>query len=453
MESLISDREGLRYLNPKPHPEMIQIFTERISRMDIFLGYLNHPEKSYPAIHVTGTSGKGSVSTMAASLLKEAGFRTGLHTSPYLQIPNEKLIIDSKMISPSIFSRYLNNLRQKYLEYIGKNPENIPRYGEVWTALTHLIFAKEKIDWGVIEVGMGGRFDLTNILGTQVAVINNVDFDHLEQLGPTLEDIAWHKAGVIKPGKPAVTAVIQPKLLSIIQQEAEKQQAPLYVLSQDFMVENIHPSGRGIVADIITPFSKIRDLYINLSGEFQAFNAVAAIMAVQLAAQNHNFGISEAQIRKGLADTFVPGRFEIMQEKPLAVIDGAHNPAKMKSLAGLIASQYADREITLVIGMLRNKDVTSSLEEILPLVNRVIATEPKVIGKPPLKAEEMKAQIQSIRCDIKIEVIKDVHQAIELALSHSRPEEIVLVTGSIYMLGQARAYWHRSEDILRELEL
>ena len=453
MESLILDPEGLRYLTQKTPLKVRQEHEARIERTRSFLHHLGNPQEHYRAIHVTGTSGKGSVATMTANLLGEVNPSVGLHVSPYVQVPNEKLIVDGRMLTPTEYIEQVDAFRSFYDAYQAK-PEDRPKYAEIWTCLTHLVFANKKVDWGVIEAGMGGRFDASNIINSSVSVITNVDFDHVPELGPSLTDIAWHKAGIIKPGRPVVTGVTQPELLNIVEQEAIANSSRVYIIGRDFGARGVKVLDEGTVASLFTPFGEYREVAIGLKGNFQAENAAVALIAAQLVLDSEGKHLHQDQIRHALKSVNMPGRFETMQQIPLTVIDGAHNPAKIASLATLLRESFADRKITLIIGMLKNKDVQQSLSALVPNVHKIIATEPHVIGKPSMNAEEMAEIVKNVNSKIEVMTYPDVNEAIEagLLLNKNNKKGMIVITGSIYMLGEAREYWYPREQLLYKLE-
>ncbi|MEA2575488.1 MAG: dihydrofolate synthase / folylpolyglutamate synthase [Chloroflexia bacterium] len=450
--SLITDPKGERYLIPQTQDEIRRAQGAGLARAIRFLDYLGNPQQAYHTVHVAGTGGKGSVATMIAAILQASGISTGLHTSPYLQVPNEKLVADGKLISPSGLVELVDQFKPLYESYSELFPNDKPRYGEAWVALTHLFFQRTGVQWVVLETGMGGRFDPTNAGDYDLAVITNVDFDHVPQLGTTLPEIAWHKAGIIKTGKPTVTGESKPEALEVIEREAASQHSDLYRLGRDYYVENTRHQEPGVVASIRTPFGSVNDMYVSLVGEYQATNAGTAVMSTLLLRERHGLVITEQAIREAMHHLKIAGRMEIMQTAPLVVIDGAHNPQKMRAAASALRHDYAGMEKTLVIGMLQTKDALASLAEIVPGVDRVIATEARVLGKPTFAASEIAELARRVRPDVSVNVEPDVQLAIKRAIEVTGPGGMVFVTGSIYMLGKARELWYPQEELLRRLE-
>ncbi|MDQ5822928.1 MAG: Mur ligase family protein [Chloroflexota bacterium] len=454
LESLITDPRGERYLIPQTQDEIRRSQEAGLARTSRFLNYLGNPQQAYHTVHVAGTGGKGSVATMIAAILHASGVSTGLHTSPYLQVPNEKLVANRKMISPSGLVELIEHFRALYDSYAARCPDDKPKYGEAWVALTHLFFRRVGVEWVALETGMGGRFDPTNAGDYDLAVITNVDFDHVPQLGTTLPEIAWHKAGIIKPGKPTITGETRPEAQEVIEREAALQHSELYRPGRDYHVENLRPQERGTVADIRTPFGSVDDLFVSLLGEYQATNAGTAIMSVFLLRDRHGLAITEKAIREAVGGLKIAGRMEVMQDTPLVVIDGAHNPQKMRAAASALRHDYAGMEKTLVIGMLQTKDALASLTEIVPVADRVIATEARVIGKPTFAAGEIADLARKVQPGVSVAIEPDVQLAIKRAIADAGtgPNKMVFVTGSIYMLGKARELWHPQDELLRRLE-
>lgn len=450
--SLITDPNGKRYLKEKSETTRKKEYKEQIRRTTALLKFFGNPQEKYRSIHVAGTGGKGSVTTMIGAVLSRAGFKVGVHTSPYLQVPNEKLLINGIMISPSTFTNLITEFRKGFQTFVAAHPDMVPNYGEAWVTLTHLYFAKEKVDWGIIETGMGGRFDPTNVLTPEISVITNIELDHVPQLGTTLEDIAFHKAGIIKEGKPIITSERKPGPLSVIQQEATKKHARLFLSEKDFDVHVISVSQKGSIVDINTPFGNYHNIPISLTGTFQPENAATAVMAITALGQKHNISITNDIITAALSSLKHPGRMETVQEHPTVILDGAHNPQKMRALAQLMKEIFGTKPFTLIVGMLSTKDAAHSLAPILKNTKRVIATTPHVLGKPSITPEQMKNIIHTIDPQKPVEEKNNILDAIHGTINKAYPNDIIVVTGSLYMLGEARSYWFPNEQILLHAE-
>jgi dihydrofolate synthase/folylpolyglutamate synthase len=451
LNSLITDPTGERYLQKKTRKQRLRDYGQVIERTTAFLEFLGKPQEQYPSVHIAGTGGKGSVAVMTGAILNAAGFRTGVHTSPYLQVPVEKWMINGKMISPSRFSRSISDLRTSYDAFTRVHPEQRPTYEEAQVALTHQIFSENNVDVGVIETGMGGRYDPTNVLNPDVTVITNVDFDHVDQLGPTLREIAHHKAGIIKPLKPVITGASQRDVVRVIEREAKQKQARVFRLGKDFNVTIGSMDERGSMIDVQTPFHRYQHIRLGMAGTFQAENAAIAITACDVALRERKCTIGADEINNALSTLEFPGRMERVQDQPTVILDGAHNPQKMKSLAETMQRVFPDPYI-LIVGMLATKDAKQSLASVLPLAKKVIATEPRVIGKPSVSGEQMRRIIQHMAPSLEVEVHPDAKEATRQAVEKAKPEDLILITGSLYMLGDVRNIWYPKEEILFHTE-
>lgn len=449
--TLITDPHGRRYFVEKSRWTRLGELQASLDRMADFLAFAGRPQDRYHTIHVAGTSGKSTVTTILAALLSAAGLRTGHHVSPYLQLPNEKLIVNGQMISPGSFIELVGEFREVHCRWKQAGSGESLRYGEAWVALTYLFLAREQVDWGVIEVGVGGRYDPTNVIDPAVSVITNIDIDHVKTLGETTSEIAYHKAGIIKPGRPAVTASRNPLALAVIEGQAARAGAPLYRLGQefDYQIDRSDPSG--LVVTVQAPNRRYECLRLPLSGKFQAQNLACAMTALDVIAPQFGLQLGEEVIRSGLESLCFPGRMEVIQQQPLVILDGAHNPHKMRTLVASLRDAYPGKRFAAVLGMLAIKDAVAICQSLVPLVARFFVTAPDVLGKPPLPPAELAAALQQIAPRTPIEVIPRVHQAIEQALQSLAADDMLLITGSLYLLGEARDYWAPRRLLLEQL--
>ncbi|MEM7803010.1 MAG: cyanophycin synthetase, partial [Chloroflexota bacterium] len=402
--SLVRDPEGKRFSIPKSHAQRQADMEAGMVRSRRFLAFASHPENQFKSVHVTGTSGKGSVSTMIAALLRGIGFSTALHTSPYLQLPTEKLVFNGEPIGFKPFADLIWQFKEIHDAWGERDGlEARLRYTEAWNALTFLWLANTKPDWAVVEAGMGGRLDPTNLLPSRMAVITNVAYDHVKSLGPKLTDIAHHKSGIIKTGCPAVTAVTGKKLLSIVKAEAEAKKAPLYILGRDFDY-TVH-SANSITVEIGD--RRYDQVEVGPSGHYQLANAALAICAVDTLIQHES--ISQPLQTGILATTSVPGRMEVVEKAPIVLLDGAHNPHKMRALMKSLELSYPDKRVVAIVGGIVNKEISAILKEMVPHIDVLIGTAPKVPGKPAVPPEDVVAAFNSI----------PKHQAIE---TYAKPD-------------------------------
>lgn len=435
--TLISDPEGKRYFIQKDRSTLRQQFEEQLERMAEFLVFAGSPERAYKTVHIAGTSGKGSVTVLIARLLSACGMQTGDHTSPYLQICNEKLVIDGQMIAPSAFAELVREFREIYEAWRASG--RFLKYGEAWVALTYLYYARAGVDWAVIETGMGGRFDPTNVITPELSVLTSIGYDHTQSLGETLGEIAWHKAGIIKPNGRILNAVTEPEAIPIITQEAKVKGSALRDL--DFF-----DHGDGTIS--VANFER---LAVPFEGTFQRRNAATAISAVQWLSETSDFVLTREAIEEAFSNLTFSGRFEIMQKKPMIVLDGAHNPHKMASLVRSIKADYPDQKFVVQFGAIANKSAEGIIRELLPIAERFIISEPKVFGKPAQPAEQLAEQVRLQSKEHEILISADVQDGIESYLA-SESESPLLITGSIYLIGEARERWVSSEELLRQAE-
>jgi len=378
--------------------------------------------------------------------------RVGVHCSPYLQVPGEKLVVNGRMIAPSRFVEIVSMLRAHCERFTERHPEVRLTHGMVQVALFFLYFAESDLDWGIIETGLGGRFDLTNVLTPELSVITNIDYDHVKSLGPELWRIAWHKAGIIKPGKPAITAEQKPEALAEIVKEARAKESRLYCRGEDWDWDTVAMDDSGITLDVHAPYGRYEQVWMPILGPFQAQNAGLAIAAVDVLAHERGMPLTEQDVRQQMACARVPGRLEVMQRRPLVILDGAHNPQKARSLADAMQTLYPDRNYTLIFGMLGTKDAANSLSYLLPRSTRVAVTRPLVKGKRATEPEELADVIRGLGYGKTLDVYPNVLQAMEEVLGQAAPDDLILITGSLYMLGEAREYWVSSQRLLIEAE-
>lgn len=381
----------------------------RLDRLREMLAALGSPLDLTPVVHVAGTSGKGSTATAIASILTTAGYRTGLHTSPYLQVATEKLQIDRELIAGDVFATLIDETLDRLTD-----AGFTPSYGQLWMAMTLSWFAQETVDVAVIEAGAGGRFDLSNVVQPQVSVITEIGFDHMDTLGSTIEEIAWHKAGIIEPFVPVVAAVSNPAAMRVIARTANELGADL------------HP---------ILP----------VAGDFQQTNETTARRAVELL----DFDISADDFEDGLTHARIPGRLETMQHDPLVVLDGAHNPQKVTALSAWWQRIHPGTKPVIVAGFLESKDHETMLSALAPMASALILTEPFVEGKRSAATGLLVSTVAQLGFSGPTHQEPDPRAALEVAieLAH-RIQQPVLVTGSLYLIGNVRGRWYPGDAVL-----
>ncbi len=431
-----------------------------LQRLEAFLRTVGDPHRQFAAVHVAGTSGKTSVTTLLARMLGAAGYRTGYHVSPYLQLPHEKLIIDEKWISVADFNALLADFAGQYGRWQRADP-SAPRlrYGEAWVTLTFLFLARARVDWGIVECGLGGRWDPTNVLHPRLSLVTNIGRDHLVSLGGTLESIAEHKAGIIKPHSLALTGVRQPALLARLQAEARRCHVDLHTVGPatddtcdwTFKYRTLRLPGGRIGFSLHSPYAPPRELTLPDPVSFQVGNAAQAVAALDLLQADGQVKISAAALQQGLDTGPVPGRMEILHTAPPVVVDCAHNPPKMRSLVAALQAAYPRHRFHVLTGMLRTKDAVPILEALAVLPGDFRFCQPRVFGKASHAPGELRDAFPPRHRHRIAGLFKDVGHALDDALTHVRPGWIILVTGSVYLAGEARDRWHPRERLLRAL--
>lgn len=426
----------------------------RLERVRRFLAWTGNPQDAYPVVHVAGTSGKGSTSTAVAAILGAAGYRVGVYTSPYLQVATEKLQLDGRLIGGGDFADLVEEVMQAIERWVAGGEEPLA-YAEFWTVLATTWIARSGVDVAVIEVGAGGRLDPTNVVRPAVSVITTVGLDHTATLGGTIPEIAWHKAGIVKPGAPVVTAVTDPEALRVIAAEAAAAGVDLRrVTSEDAAIVVPADPNRG-KRPTRAARPETAALRTGLVGGFQASNAATAIAAVRALAE-HGFDVPERAMRDGLRRARIPGRFEVipprLQRQPRVVLDGAHNPEKAAALAASLPPLMAGGgRLVLVLGTLEGKQATAMAAALLPHAWALVATAPRVVAKPAASAaalaEAARAAGYAGPTAHEDDPTRALERAIELA---DGAGDTVMVTGSLYLVGNVRERWYPSEAIVRQ---
>ena len=395
------------------------------------LRFLNNPQKNYKIIHVAGTNGKGSTATYMASILRKAGFKTGIYTSPHLVRFNERISIDGEDISDEdVVTAYeaVNAVD------IGKRRAT---FFEIATTMAFYHFARKQVEWVVIETGMGGRFDATNVITPQVSVITNLSIEHTDYLGNTIKNLAKEKGGIIKPAVPVVTAVSQPSGVKVIENLAKKNSAPLFRFKKDFSIRKTQKQNTYTFQGIHNAY---RDLIKPLPGDHQRENLSLALAACELIFHRNKekdtrYDLSQDLVENGLSITNWPGRLEKIQENPLVILDGAHNLKAAQVLGKYLSDKLKDQRLTLVLGILDDKPHDDMLGHLLPLADRVIITKAKIDRS--IETEILASSVKKYFTG-DLTIIEDVAQAISHAISTSSKDDAVCIAGSLYVAGEAK---------------
>ncbi len=397
-----------------------------LARVRALMASLGDPHHKYPVIHIAGTKGKGSVAALCAAALQAAGYRVGLYTSPHLQAYTERFQVNRIPVSQSEFAALV--------EAIEPRVSPIPHLTvfEIEAALAFWHFARQRVDVSVIEVGMGGRLDATNVVAPLVSVITPISLDHVPILGTTLAEIAVEKAGIIKTGCPVVIAPQPDAAREQIVTIARQRGARLFQVGIDNQYTAIEHSLQGQRFRLRQGATNI-ELYLPLLGPHQMENAATAYAAVN-AAREEGLHIGDQAIRQGFGSVFWPGRFELLQQQPPVVLDCAHNPASAHRLRETLDDYFPEQPVVLVIGVMQDKDVRGILEALRARVVTTIATQ---ADHPRALAADRLAEIAA-GLGLRAFSIPDVRKAVSQARKTCPPDGMVLITGSLYVVGAAR---------------
>ncbi len=415
-----------------------------LERMNLLMERLNHPHRRLKFIHVAGTNGKGSVCAYLTSVLRKCGYDVGTFTSPYITSYANRFQYNGQDIADEDLLRLANRLKPLSEELAATEWGPLTMF-EVTTALAILYYGTVTFpDYVVWETGMGGRLDVTNIVNPIVSVITNIGHDHMDLLGPTLSDVAFEKAGIIKPGVPVVSAVTQPETVDVIRRTAESKQATLYLLGEKFRRETISVSENETSFSFEGPFRAIGPLTISLNGVHQVTNAAVAVMTLEVLRQYYALILEDDALMEGLKETAWPGRLEMVSREPRILLDGAHNPEGMQALAEALRDVYSYDSLNMMIAMMPNKNHDESLKHILPMVNSLIVTEPDFHKK--MNADELAGIAKRLQSELggprDIVVEPDWRRALERlrGLADDGERTLSVVTGTLYLIADARSW-------------
>jgi len=413
----------------------------KLERMQALVASLGNPQQAYPIIHVAGTKGKGSVCILCASALHEAGYKVGLYTSPHLDDYAERIQINGEFIPHGELAELMAEIKP----YVAAIPE-LTTF-EITTALAFLYFAKQRVNAAVIEVGLGGRLDATNVVDPKVCVITSISYDHTLLLGNTLTQIAGEKAGIIKPKVPVVASPQEEESRLVIEKVTHERSSPLIQVGRDILYQEISHTLEGQTISVWSAAGNQKKpmiLSIPLLGTHQMVNAVTAYAALEIFTQQ-GLDINQAAIKRGFAKAFWPGRFEIIQHSPPVILDCAHNRDSAQKLRLTLNEYYPGKPVVLVFGASEDKDIQGMFIELMPLVKELIAVKsfhPRAI-EPDKLIEMAQAFGHPAHC------VEHIPEAMEKAMPLVGKDGIVLVTGSIFVVAEARKLWEKKSNIRR----
>lgn len=402
-----------------------------LERIKAFLEELGSPEEKFPSILIGGTSGKGSSCKMIEAVLTKAGYKVGLFTKPHLQSYRERISLGGELISKEDLTSLVEEIIP-FAEKIGKTDLGFPTYFEMGVALAFKYFAQKKVDLAVVEVGMGGRFDATNVLKPLLCGITEIGFDHEKYLGNSLAQIAFEKAGIIKPGIPVVFSRQEPEAMEVLKRIANERKA----LQIPGVARAEGPLSFSLAGQIINLRGQSREfegIFLPLLGEHQINNASFALTCLE-AIKETGFSWKDGDFRRGFSELRWPGRIEILSQSPLIVIDGAHNPSKAGALSRAIKDYFSFNRLIVILGVSKDKDLKGILCQFKSF-------EPYVLASAASSGRAFKPSEIAGACldmGIKAREFPEVETALRKAIEISEEGDLILVTGSIYVAGEAR---------------
>jgi dihydrofolate synthase/folylpolyglutamate synthase len=433
-------RQAEEYLNSFVNYEQIPGITYAqpgysLRHVEELLNRMGDPQLAARTIHIAGTKGKGSVAAMIAQVLSSSGYKTGLYISPHLYTLRERISVDGSLISEADFAAAMAEVKP-FIESMKQDTSlRQPTYFEALTALAFAYFQKKQVDFQVLEVGLGGRLDATNVAKPIVCIITPISLDHTQILGDSLEEIAREKAGIIKPGCLVVISPQPEEAASVITEICQDKKAKVVQVGKDITWHKIGGDLHRQSLEIEGRTGKYQ-VSIPLLGDFQLENTATAVAALEILA-SEGFAISTADIAQGLAKVKWPGRFQILQQHPTVLVDGAHNVASMKRLVNNIKAYFPRKRIFLVFGTSCDKDIPGIINELVPLSPQVIVTQTSHsrAAPPPTLVDEFSKR------GIEPETGKTVTEAISRALSLADRRDIICVTGSLFVVAEALDYF------------
>jgi dihydrofolate synthase / folylpolyglutamate synthase len=409
----------------------IRLFGQKLGleTMQYLLRLMGDPQDSLRFIHIAGTNGKGSVAAMLHAVLAKSGYKAGLYTSPHLVSFCERFQVNGKPIAEADVVRLVEQIKP-LLEKVAEHPEfRAPTFFEVVTAIALQYFHEQEIDVVVWETGLGGRLDATNVVTPLVSVITNIAFDHTQYLGETLGQIATEKCGIIKRGVPVVTAAAAEEALQVIQRTASGQGGQLTVIGRDVHATRISEDEQLQRVELTGTRFDHGPLTIPLLGAHQTTNCATAVVALEAS----GLLATPEQIREGLAQTAWPGRFQIVNHDPTVVLDGAHNAAAAERLAATLREHFAGRDLTLILGVLRDKNYDQMCQILAPLAERVLCVP--VNSERTSEPDQLARWCNAAHSSAQITVARNLAEA--YAEARSEKADVIVITGSLFLVGEA----------------
>jgi len=422
--------EMLSYLYNERPSGKVTLGLERIREL---LRRLESPERGMKLVHIAGTNGKGSTTKMIHVMQSEHGLRTAGFFSPHLSTFRERIIVNGNFVGNEVLLEAFRIVNSEALKMDAQGENTKPSFFEFVTAMAFVVFHQMKTQAGAIEVGLGGRFDATNTISPVVSTITTIDYDHTKILGNTLEKIAFEKCGIVKPKTPVVCGESKSEALQIVRKTAQSNESPLFCYGSEFFADNVKLELGNNEFDFFG-LKEFRSLRLSLNGVHQIVNASTALQAFLVFAEEIGLEVDENAIRRALKNVVMPGRFEVICETPLVVIDGAHNKEGAVALEKCINTYLSGRDLTVVIGILDDKDKEAILSRIAPLASNVVVTRPKSHRAIEIEETYEIARKYSRHSEMVDDPIQAYKRAVDLS------SDVVLITGSLYLVGYLRDY-------------
>ncbi|WP_419656789.1 FolC: folylpolyglutamate synthase [Desulfosarcina variabilis str. Montpellier] len=403
-----------------------------LSTISNILDGLGNPQRKFSSIHIAGTNGKGSIASTLATILQQAGYRVGLYTSPHLIRFNERICVNGIPISDDDVVASWEAVKAVH------HGDRNPTFFELTTAMAFYEFGRQQVDIAVLETGMGGRLDATNVVSPILSIITNISLEHKSYLGSTIAAITAEKAGIIKSGIPVVSGVTQKSAKTVVEKTAAAQKAPLFLKGRDFRVRRSGSGGFSYTGIE----HQWKGMQTGLAGAHQIDNAALVLAACEVLMRGQ-VNLTKEQIQYGLTNNRWPGRLEVVSEKPYVILDGAHNLMAARRLSKFLQTSLSGKRITMVAGILDDKPYQAILKDLVAPCSRLIITQPKI--DRALAPEILKAVAEPLIEEI--EIVSDVGDAVRHAVATSGPNDAVCVAGSLYVVGEAKAALQQVSDL------
>ncbi len=437
-------REAINYLNS----ETTSGIEPDLSRIICLADFFGNPQEAYHSIHITGTNGKTSTTRIISAILSSLGLRVGHYTSPHLVSYTERMVVDQNNIEEKEFADLVTRIAPLIIRTNKRCPGEVTQF-EALTAMAFSYFADQRIDCAIVEVGMGGSWDATNIICSDVAVITNIALEHTDRLGETVYEIASEKVDIIKKGSSAVTSVTQKSILEMIDEKCRILDTPLYIRGRDFDITSHHKQNDGSqlidLDGLSCPYGKIK---IPLLGEYQAANTAQAVVAVESYLMKRNKDLLRnipGALQQALKNITSPGRLDVIRKDPWLVLDGAHNPASANELVKALKANFNYDRLVLVLAVLKDKDLAGIVEPLMTVADTVIITQNKSD-----RACQADLLADVVRSYDKGPIVSQVFSsALERAGEMASSDDLILITGSLYTVGEALEYFNSDKEEMK----